>query len=63
MMLDAQAFQTVLTPEAALGIIQKTIAQKGWKKSEVTDIKLVYTPYWLFSFDVIAVQRPSTAFC
>jgi len=59
MMLDAQAFQTVLTPEAALGIVQKTIMQKGWKKPEVTDIKLVYTPYWLFSFDVIAVQGPS----
>ncbi|NYZ78018.1 hypothetical protein H0N96_01280 [Candidatus Micrarchaeota archaeon] len=59
MMLDAQAFQTVLTPEAALGIIQKTVAQKGWKKSEVTDIKLIYSPYWLFSFDVIAVQGPS----
>ncbi len=59
MLLDAQAFQIVLTPEAALGIIQKTITQKGWKKYEVTDVKLVYSPYWLFSFDVIAVQGPS----
>lgn len=54
MILDAQSFKTVLTPEAAMGIVQKTLSQKGWKKLEIEDVKLVYVPYWLFSFDVIA---------
>lgn len=54
MILDAQSFKTVLTPEAAMGIVQKALAQKGWKKFEIEDVKLVYVPYWLFSFDVIA---------
>ncbi|MFH0835006.1 MAG: hypothetical protein V1881_01550 [Candidatus Micrarchaeota archaeon] len=53
MILDAQALEAKLTPEAALSIIQKSLAQKGWKKHEVADIKLVYTPFWTFSFDVV----------
>ncbi|PIO06345.1 hypothetical protein COT29_01520 [Candidatus Micrarchaeota archaeon CG08_land_8_20_14_0_20_59_11] len=53
MILDALALEAKLTPEAALSIIQKSLAQKGWKKHEVADIKLVYTPFWTFSFDVV----------
>src|SRR3989338_3721390 len=61
MLLDAPTFKTVLTPEAALGIIQKTLAARGFKEYDVTDFKLVYTPYYFFSFDVIAEsgQSPS----
>jgi len=51
--LDAVALEAKLTPEAALSIVQKSLAQKGWKKHEVADIKLVYTPFWTFSFDVV----------
>ncbi len=54
MILDAPTFELVLTPEAALGIIQKEINRKHWAKWEVEDIRLVYTPYWIFSFDVTA---------
>lgn len=54
MMLDAPSFNLVLTPEAALSIVQKEVQKKGWKKVEVEEIRLVYTPYWVFSFDVLA---------
>ncbi|MBI5061550.1 MAG: hypothetical protein HZB67_04525 [Candidatus Aenigmarchaeota archaeon] len=52
MLLDAPALSPVLTPEQALGIIQKSVSGKGWKKYDVAEIKLVYSPYWLFSFDI-----------
>ncbi|MBI5229207.1 hypothetical protein HY991_03785 [Candidatus Micrarchaeota archaeon] len=54
MLLDAPALSPVLTPEQALGIIQKSVSGKGWKKYDVAEIKLVYSPYWLFSFDISA---------
>ncbi len=52
MVLDAATFELILTPEAALGIIQKEVAHRRWRKIEVEEIRLVYTPYYLFSFDV-----------
>ncbi len=54
MQLDAPGFSPVLTPEIALGIVQKAVAKKHWKKYDVSHIKLVYSPYWVFSFDVLA---------
>jgi hypothetical protein len=54
MILDAQTFELILTPEAAMGIVGKTITSRGWQKYEVAEIRLVYTPYWIFSFDVFA---------
>ncbi len=52
MMLDSNSFKTQLSPEVAMGIIQKACAKKGWKKIEVQQIRLVYSPFYLFSFDV-----------
>src|SRR3989344_5571685 len=60
MILDAQSFKTVLTPEAALGIVQKSVLERGWKQYDVSDVKLVYTPYWVFSFDVLAGEASPT---
>ncbi len=54
MILDAPTFELVLTPEAALSIVQKEVQKKHWAKWEVEDIRLVYTPFWIFSFDVSA---------
>jgi hypothetical protein len=56
MLLDAPAFELSLTPEIALSIIQKGIASKGWKNYEVASIKLVYTPFYVFSFDIASEQ-------
>ncbi len=59
MILDAPAFKPVLTPEAALSIVAKTLQEQGFPKFDVTDIRLVYTPYYVFSFDVIAQEGQS----
>ncbi len=52
--MDAPTFKLELTPEAALGIVQKEVQRRGWKKFDVTEIRLVYTPFWTFGFDVLA---------
>ena len=52
--LDASALKLELTPEAAIGIVQKEVQRKGWKKMDLSDIITVYTPFYIFSFDVIA---------
>ncbi|MFH1442986.1 MAG: hypothetical protein ABIG96_03040, partial [Candidatus Micrarchaeota archaeon] len=54
MILDAPSFQLVLTPESALGVVQKEVQHRGWKKMEVEEIRLIYTPFYMFSFDVRA---------
>ncbi len=60
MILDSPTFELVLTPEAALSIVQKEIQRRHWQKFEVEDIRLVYTPFYVFSFDVAAEgQAPS----
>lgn len=59
MILDAPAFKPVLTPEAALSIVAKSLQEQGFPKFDVTDIRLVYTPYYVFSFDVIAQEGQS----
>ncbi len=58
MILDAPTYKLVLTPEAAMGIIQKEVGRKGWKKPEIEDVRLVYVPYYSFSFDVAAEGAP-----
>jgi hypothetical protein len=59
MILDATALQPVLTPEAALGVLEKELKRKKQANAEITDVKLVYTPFWLFSFDVTGTQGPA----
>ncbi|MFH1247356.1 MAG: hypothetical protein V1644_03165 [Candidatus Micrarchaeota archaeon] len=52
--LDAPCLKLELTPEAAIGIVEKEVKRKGWKKFDLSDIITVYTPFYVFSFDVIA---------
>ena len=62
MLLDAPTFELKLSPELAIGILQKGVAKKGWKSFEVQQIRLVYVPFYLFSFDVTpAGQAPVSA--
>ncbi len=51
--LDAPALKMELTPEAAIGIAQKEVAKRGWKKFDLSDIVTVYVPFYVFSFDVV----------
>ncbi len=59
MILDAPAFKPVLTPEAALSVVTQAVMHSGFPKYDVADIQLVYTPYYVFSFDVLAQEGPS----
>ncbi len=52
--LDAPALKLELTPEAAIGIAQKEVVKKGWKKFDLSDIVTVYVPFYSFSFDIAA---------
>lgn len=52
--LDAPALKPVLTPEVALGVVQKEVRRRGWKKFDVASIRLVYTPFYTFSSDIMA---------
>ncbi len=58
MLLDAQTFELVLTPEIALGSVQKDLSRAGHKNIEVQQIRLFYEPYWIFTFDVEGAQQP-----
>ena len=52
MLLDAPTYKTELTPEAALAMVQREVRSRGWPKYEVEEIRLIYTPFYSFSFDV-----------
>lgn len=58
-LLDANAFNVVLTPEAAITSVQQAVASKNWKSSTLSDIKLVYVPFYIFSFDVAEGNVPT----
>lgn len=57
--LDASAFNVVLTPESAISSVQHAVNSKNWKQSTLSDIKLVYTPFYVFSFDVTEGNVPT----
>lgn len=58
MLLDGQTFELVLTPEIALGSVQKDLSRAGHKNIEVQQIRLFYEPYWVFTFDVEGAAQP-----
>ena len=58
MILDATTFELVLTPEVAIGIVQKELGRSGYKAIDISQIRLFYEPYWVFTFDVEGAQQP-----
>jgi hypothetical protein len=59
MLLDAPALKARVTSEVALSIVQKSLVKKGWRNASVSEFHLVYTPYWVFSFDIVAEKGAS----
>ncbi len=51
---DSPALKMQLTPEVAIDLAQKEVKRRGWGKFDLSDILTVYTPFYVFSFDVIA---------
>jgi hypothetical protein len=58
MLLDAQTFEIALTPEVALSLVQKQLASSGYRDVSVEQIRLFYTPFWAFTFDVEGTAQP-----
>ena len=58
MLLDSQTFELVLTPEVALSSVKKDLGSAGYKRIEVEQIRLFYTPFWVFTFDIEGTAQP-----
>jgi hypothetical protein len=58
MLLDSQTFELQLTPEVAIGLVQKELARSGYKAVDIQQIRLFYTPFWVFTFDVEGTPQP-----
>ncbi len=54
MILDSQAFKPSFGPENVLGMIKKELTRRNIPKYDVTDLKLVYVPFYSFNFDILA---------
>lgn len=54
MYLSAPAFPINFTLEQAVEMIESMVQGKQWHKFEVGDLKLVYIPYWVFSYDTFS---------
>ena len=59
--LDSDVLEIQLTPEIALSIAKETISRKYWKEFDIVGIKLVYTPFYIFSFDLVGEGIPPTS--
>jgi len=52
MLLEADALEVRLPPEQALSIAKDSIQKKYWRKYEIVEIRLFYTPFWAFNYDI-----------
>lgn len=52
MLLDAPALQLRYTLKDTLGIVERVLKERHWKKFDIESISLVYVPHWFFNFDV-----------
>lgn len=52
MLLDAPALQLRYTLKDILGIVERVLKERHWRKFDIESISLVYTPHWFFNFDV-----------
>jgi len=51
--LDNPALQLRINVQDILDILEKTLREKNWKTFEVANLKLVYTPYYVFNYDTL----------
>lgn len=57
MILDNPALALNINVQDLNSIIEKTLRERNWKSFEMMDIKLVYTPFYLFNYDVLLEQK------
>jgi len=51
MLEEKQFFKVKIPLENAISLIDSSIKSKHWDNFSVAELKLVYTPFWFFSFD------------
>ncbi|MFC2175024.1 hypothetical protein ACFLQ2_04135 [archaeon] len=52
MLLDAPALQLRYTLKDILGIVERVLKDRHWRKFDIESTSLVYVPHWFFNFDV-----------
>ena len=52
MLLDAPGFVFNIQPENALSVIQRVVNSKRWDDYELSEIQPVYTPFYVFTYDI-----------
>ncbi len=52
MLLDAPALQLRYTLKDTLGVVERVLKERHWRKFDIESISLVYVPHWFFNFDV-----------
>lgn len=52
MILDAPALQLRYTLKDILGIVERILKERHWRKFDIESTSLVYVPNWFFNFDI-----------
>jgi len=52
MLLDAPGFVFNVQPENALSVVQRVVSDKGWEDYALSEIQPVYTPFYVFTYDI-----------
>jgi hypothetical protein len=60
MILESPALALNIDVQSLVEIVDKTLKERNWKHYETVDFKLVYTPYYLFNYDVLIEQKEET---
>jgi len=53
MLLEYPALTLSIGVQDILGILEDTLKEKNWKNFELANMKLLYTPYYLFNYDTL----------
>ncbi|MBI4215068.1 hypothetical protein HY546_03655 [archaeon] len=53
MILDRPALKLNIGVEEILEILEDTLRERNWQNFEVASLKLVYSPYYIFNYDVL----------
>ncbi len=57
MILDNPALALNIDVQSLVETIDRTLKERNWKHYETVDFKLVYSPFYLFNYDVLIEQK------
>ena len=53
MLLEYPALSLSIGVQDILSILEDTLKEKNWKNIELANLKLLYTPFYLFNYDTL----------